>query len=346
MSRLAETTTILYNQLFEVKEHEVFESHTNELFHSPDFDFYELSIKDLHFSHISNNAPQKSFHALQSKKAYISFVCSLKGRQIFVNRNAGKVFANIHNNQSGLLLINNQIFDHCWEAQNGAELYIINMTIAYFTRFLPAHHPLFELLESSIKENAPVLLGERVIEITPKMKSLLLDILLCEYNDNYKALYLKSRFIELLMLQLREYEINLEENVPDAINDANLRKMHEAREFIDANLEQPCSLVDLALQVGTNECYLKKHFKQAFGNTVYGYLHQQRMERSKEILMRENKKISEVAKLSGYKHTSHFSSAFKKYFGYLPNKIKLLIPLIFHSSEWSFVMETSLLMPL
>lgn len=45
---------------------------------------------------------------------------------------------------------------------------------------------------------------------------------------------------------------------------------------------------------------------------------------SYHMLLEGNHKIADVAITSGYKHATHFSSAFKKYFGYLPNKIKMI----------------------
>jgi AraC-like DNA-binding protein len=63
------------------------------------------------------------------------------------------------------------------------------------------------------------------------------------------------------------------------------------------------------------------------------------MNRSKELLINEDMKIAEVAKLSGYKHASHFTTAFKKYFGYLPHQIKLLLVTLMHQSEPIFELE-------
>jgi AraC-like DNA-binding protein len=49
------------------------------------------------------------------------------------------------------------------------------------------------------------------------------------------------------------------------------------------------------------------------------------MERSKKMLLNDKIKIAEVAEKLGYSHATHFTSAFKKYFGYLPNKLRLLV---------------------
>ena len=39
-------------------------------------------------------------------------------------------------------------------------------------------------------------------------------------------------------------------------------------------------------------------------------------------LLAQGKQVSEVAYLTGYKHTAHFTRAFKKHFGFSPGKMK------------------------
>ncbi|HRP56926.1 AraC family transcriptional regulator, partial [Agriterribacter sp.] len=165
----------------------------------------------------------------------------------------------------------------------------------------------------------------------------------CEHKGHYKRLFIKSKVIELLMLQLEQYEQEPAPDMPEELGEANIKKMHLAREIIASNLSRPCSIIDLAQQVGTNDCYLKKNFKQVFGTTIYGYLQKERMEKAKTLLLAGNKKIAEVARIAGYKHASHFTTAFKKYFGYPPNKIRLGILSLFYDIASFFYCELSLL---
>ncbi|GAB3007021.1 hypothetical protein GCM10027051_03320 [Niabella terrae] len=324
---------IPYSALFRMEAHEVAESNRSDLFHPDSCDFYEFLTKDLHFLRILGSAPETRDFSFKSNKPYVSLVFSFKCRSIFKNRLTGRTFADVPHNQSGMIFINTQVFEHAWATEANSELYIINIEVDYFKRFLSLDNPMHETFYSSLKENNPVLLNERSIKVTARMRALLYDMFLFEHKSYYKALYLKSKLIELLMLQFQEYETSFKISGATYINGCNLVKMQEVRGIIDENLAKPCSLVDLAQQVGTNECYLKKHFKQAFGTTVFSYLHQQRMERSRQILLNENRKIAEVARLAGYKYASHFTAAFKKYFGYLPHQIKILLVTLMQQSE-------------
>ncbi|MCX2474019.1 AraC family transcriptional regulator [Pedobacter sp. MC2016-05] len=98
--------------------------------------------------------------------------------------------------------------------------------------------------------------------------------------------------------------------------------MHEVREILIQQSGDQLSLRALAHLVGTNEFNLKRDFKALFGKTVFAYLNQHKMEKAKNMLIEEDTTVSEISKRMGYKHATHFTSAFKKYFGYLPNKIK------------------------
>ena len=320
-----EMPTIAYNDLFNIEKHEVIESYNNAFFDRYECEFYEYLTKDIHFRRLQSNAPQRIRFSCKSEVPYVSVIFSFNCRGQFVNNLTGRQFATTQHHQSNFIFINTQLFDNSWFFDEDAEHYIINITIDHFKRFLAADNPMFETFYSSLKENNSVLLNERSINITPPVRALLYDIFLFEDKNYFKTLHLKSKFIELLMLQFREYENGGQLTPLTEITDGSLVKMYEVKDIIDSNLAKPCTLVDLAQQVGTNECYLKKHFKQAFGTTVYSYLHTQRMELSKDILLNENKKIGEVAKIAGYKHASHFSTAFKKYFGYLPNQIKIIL---------------------
>lgn len=96
-------------------------------------------------------------------------------------------------------------------------------------------------------------------------------------------------------------------------------KMHDARAVVEASIGDPPSLPDLAATVGTNECTLKRAFKEEFGMTVYAYIFSRRMELAAAMLRDPALSMSDVALSLGYDHMSHFSSAFKKFYGVPPS---------------------------
>ncbi|MEI1374667.1 MULTISPECIES: helix-turn-helix domain-containing protein [unclassified Nostoc] len=67
--------------------------------------------------------------------------------------------------------------------------------------------------------------------------------------------------------------------------------------------------------MGINECTLKRGF---IGTTVFGYLHDYRMEQARQLLLSRQMKIEQVAQKVGYANRSRFASAFRKKYGVNP----------------------------
>ncbi|SOD17872.1 AraC family transcriptional regulator [Pedobacter xixiisoli] len=158
------------------------------------------------------------------------------------------------------------------------------------------------------------------LHLSPKLKSIVTEIENCDFGRNLKNLYTKAKIIELLSLQLAQYEE--EKIIPSTLKAIEVEKMILVRELIESDLSNSPSISSLARAAGTNEQYLKKHFKLLFGCTVFGHMISCKMEKAKEMLLTGKYRITEISEVVGYKHATHFTNAFKKFFGYLPQTLK------------------------
>jgi AraC-like DNA-binding protein len=86
-----------------------------------------------------------------------------------------------------------------------------------------------------------------------------------------------------------------------------------------ARLSHPPSLIELARLAGINDCKLKSGFRQVFGTTVFGYLHDCRMERSRQLLEAGEMTVTEAARAVGFVSRGRFAAAFKRRFGVNPS---------------------------
>jgi AraC-like DNA-binding protein len=143
-------------------------------------------------------------------------------------------------------------------------------------------------------------------------------------NNSLHPILLAAKMLELLFLSMEQFERADNRSVVSPVKSTDLKKLELAKTLIAENLQTPCSLIELSRKVGLNDFKLKKGFKEAFGNTVFGYLLELRMETAKDMLLSPNQSVSEVAHKVGYKNAHHFTVAFKKRFGYLPSKINRL----------------------
>ncbi|MEO5911035.1 MAG: AraC family transcriptional regulator [Pelobium sp.] len=166
-----------------------------------------------------------------------------------------------------------------------------------------------------LPEHTPILLRPTLIKISHQ--SLIRQLIDLNIKNELELIYLEAKILELIYLHFN----NLIELEDEGSVNKDLEKMEHAKTIIMENMRNPCSLIELAHEVGLNDFKLKKGFKEYYGTTVFGYLHDLRMEKAK-ILLCKDKKIIAVADEVGYKNAHHFSAAFKKYFGVLPSKLK------------------------
>lgn len=157
--------------------------------------------------------------------------------------------------------------------------------------------------------------------MTNAMQLAVNQILCCPCHGPMRRMYLESKAIELMALQLGHYTPHKSQPAkPGILNSQDIERLHAARELILTNRQNPPSLNQLARDVGLNEFKLKKGFRRLFGNTVFGCLHDHRMEEARRMLDEGELSVKEVAWTIGYRDSHSFSDAFMKYFGIRPSR--------------------------
>ncbi len=194
----------------------------------------------------------------------------------------------------------------------------INMVVSKFRQMLG--EPGYDFFWKQVERNIPCFIHHRNLPVTAPMKLLIGEIINCKKQGVFKKLFLESSIIELLLLQLEQHNSS-ECGIFCASRKNEMDKMHHAREIILNNIDNPCSLIDLARQVGTNEFSLKRGFKEVFGTTVFGMLRDERLQRARQILSGGDMNINEVSERLGYSTPSHFIAAYKKKYGITPGSL-------------------------
>lgn len=144
---------------------------------------------------------------------------------------------------------------------------------------------------------------------------------LYEADSYINQLKIQSLLLEIIIHQVESLYVE-NENKEIIVNKNHYDKIQMAKKLIDEDLSKNHTISDLAKSVGTNEQYLKKHFKQFYGKTIMNYITEMKMEHAKKLILMGKYRISDVARMTGYKHSTHFTTAFKKYFGIIPNSLR------------------------
>lgn len=180
---------------------------------------------------------------------------------------------------------------------------------------------LHEKFSKSILHKKSSYLVSKYLPFTPAIQWITHEIKICTRKGALKRIYIESKIKELLIHQLEA--IHTKPSSTEKINEEDYSKLLEAKKILENDYRNTPTLPELSRQISLNEFKLKKGFKACFGTTVKSYIIRLRMEHAKELFLSKSATVSEAAYKCGYKDVSHFSAAFKDYYGFSPQKFKI-----------------------
>ncbi len=248
-------------------------------------------------------------------QGFIQFHFGLKGKGKFIF-NQGNYALDLKEEKS--LLFYNPQKELPLNLELAAHTWIVSVIIS-----IKKFHGLF----SSEAENIPFLSEDnkdkkyyKENDISPSMAIVLSQLFHYNLNSFIKNLYYKGKGYELLSLYFNRSEDPNAEQCPFLIDEENVLKIKKAKEIMILNMSEPPGLEALALQVGLSLKKLKMGFKQIYGDTVFGFLFDYKMDYARQLLDSGSYNVNEVGLKIGYSTGSHFIAAFKKKFGTTPKK--------------------------
>ena len=156
--------------------------------------------------------------------------------------------------------------------------------------------------------------------ISPSMAIVLNQLMNYNLHPSIKLLYFKGKAYELLSLYFnREEDVDVAQ-CPFLVDEQNVAKIKKAKEIIIARMAEPPTLQQLADEIQLPLNRLKEGFKQIYGDSVFSFLFDYKMEVARQLLATGAHNVNEVGLKVGYSTASHFIAAFKKKFGTTPKK--------------------------
>ncbi len=266
----------------------------------------------LHFQNESNTI-QNFEREINSNFIQIHFC--IKGKSKFIFNNNSYSF-DVLDNRSILLYNPQRILPINLETQPKTTLVSLLISIEKF-------HSLFSKESGYI----PFLSDENSnkkyyddTETKPTVSIVLQQIINSNINSSIRNLYVKGKVYELLSLHFQKEENTEGQYCPFLVDEQNVLKIRKAKEIIISRMAEPPSLQELSTEIGLSLKKLKEGFKQIYGDTVYSFLFDYKMEHSRRLLESNQFNVNEVGLKVGYSTSSHFIAAFKKKFGTTPKK--------------------------
>lgn len=128
----------------------------------------------------------------------------------------------------------------------------------------------------------------------------------------------------LLLEQILEVHRNVAQeigNIPGVRQSTRVeiyRRLHEARDFIDANIGEKLSLERMAGVAFMSSHHFLRLFRHVFGITPHQYLTQRRLERACKLLAETSLTVAEICKQVGFISHGSFSWMFRRRLGNSP----------------------------
>ncbi len=141
-----------------------------------------------------------------------------------------------------------------------------------------------------------------------------------ENNPNGSRLYAET-MVNALSVHLMQHYSAKKPKLQEYINGLPKRKLQQVIDYINTYLEQDLGLVELAALVQMSPHYFCQLFKQSTGLTPHQYIIKCRVKRAKELILKQEMTIAEIAQSVGFANQSHLNLHFKRLLGVTPKKI-------------------------
>ncbi|WP_422349732.1 helix-turn-helix domain-containing protein [Flagellimonas sp.] len=264
---------------------------------------------------IQNDTDQTRFVEREIDSSFIQFHFCLKGGGKF-NFNQGNYQLEV-SEENSLLLYNTQkdlplnltVFPDTW-------LLSVVMTIRKFHSLFSNEASYIPFLSEENKEKKYY--SQEVV--TPAMAVVLSQLMNYNLHPSIKTLYVKGKIYELMSLYFNKTQDADLEQCPFLADEDNVKRLKLAKEIIISRMAEPPTLAELSQEIGLSLKKLKEGFKQIYGDSVYGFLFDYKMEYARKMLEAGGHNVNEVGLKVGYSTASHFIASFKKKYGTTPKK--------------------------
>jgi AraC-like DNA-binding protein len=264
---------------------------------------------------IQNEQVHKQVVSRKIDSSYIQFHFCLKGNAKFVF-NQGNYALEVPEEQS-LLLYNTQQDLHL-NTELGPRTWMLSLVMS-----IQKFHSLFSRQAGHIPFLSPEFKDKKYYSqelISPAIAVVLSQLMNYNLHQSVMELYVRGKVLELVALYFNRMEDVAIEQCPFLVDEENVKRIRQAKDIIIARMAEPPTLAELAEEIGLSLKRLKEGFKQIYGDSVYSFLFNYKMEYARKMLESNQYNVNEVGLKVGYSTASHFITAFKKKYGTTPKK--------------------------
>ena len=249
---------------------------------------------------------------------FIQFHFNIKGHAQFVYHQ-GHYVLELPDNQSLLLYNPETELPLHVVLSPGSSLISILMSIRKFHALFTSEADYIPFLSSENRDKKYY----KQNPVSPTQAVILSQLWNEQIHPSVKNLYCKGKIYELLSLYFNRNTETTAEQCPFLMDEENVQRIRQAKEIVIERMAEPPGLKELASEIGLSLKKLKEGFKQIYGDSVYSFLFDYKMEVARKMLESGKHNVNEVGLKVGYSTASHFIAAFKKKYHTTPKQYLL-----------------------
>lgn len=146
-------------------------------------------------------------------------------------------------------------------------------------------------------------------------------LLTLDWQESSHQLALSSASNLLLIHLLRTYT-QCQWQLPRVTGGLSPSQLRRVQEYIEACLDQPLLLRDLAEQACLSEYHFSRMFSQSLGISPHQYVLQRRLLNAERLLQQTDRSLTDIAQQCGFSSSSHFSNRFRQFRGFPPSHLR------------------------
>lgn len=214
----------------------------------------------------------------------------------------------------------NHEFSHWGDAEMSYHIVHFSIDPEHFISFLPHDEPWAEDLMNRITKRERVI-GDNPAYISLQQHKAIQNLFDCPMSGKMAQILMETSVIQIVLWQLHALFRDGEAR-PARVTQRDRDVAVALKEYLTKSFLDDHSLTSLARHFGVNSNKLMFVFKNAFGQSIFEYLSDLKMEYAMRLIREDRKFVTEAARMLGYKNPHHFSAAFKKKFGVCPSAVK------------------------
>lgn len=172
------------------------------------------------------------------------------------------------------------------------------------------------VLQSLLQNTQPLLFEQMMY---PSLQKIVDEIVTEPVDPAFELFFRRVKAEELICRLLMELEKRDEKRLYP-LNIHDIQAVYNVKEQMLEHPETPPVIHGLAVCANMSPSKLKRLFRQIFGNSIFSYYQEFRMQEAARLLKEEKLSVSDVGYQLGFTNLSHFSRVFEEHIGMKPKQ--------------------------